>query len=75
MDQLVTTGENFLKMMQLGLFISAAIAFCIAAYLFIWGGQRGRETGKGWIIGSIIGFILGIGATVLMEAIKSNTAF
>lgn len=75
MTQLVTTGENFLKLLQLGLFISSALAFVVAAYLFIWGGQRGREQGKSWIIGSIVGFVLGMGAKILMEAIKSNTAF
>lgn len=75
MDGLINTGNSFITWMQRGAQVSTAIVFCYAAYLLIWGGERGRHKCVGWFIGAAAGLVIVMGCMYLSESVTSNVKF
>ncbi|HBQ75694.1 MULTISPECIES: hypothetical protein [unclassified Exiguobacterium] len=69
------TGLSLLNFFQGLAVISAAIAFVVAGYYFIFGGDRGRSKAVGWLIGGAVGLIVITGAVTLAEMVNDNIKF
>ncbi|MGL6103866.1 MAG: hypothetical protein ACRC00_11920 [Exiguobacterium acetylicum] len=69
------TGLSLLQFFQSPAVISAAIAFVVVGFYFIFGGDRGRSKAVGWIVGGAGGLIIIMGAVTLAEIVNDNIKF
>jgi len=69
------TGLSLIQFFQGLAVISAAIAFAIAGFYFIFGGDRGRSKAVSWLVGGAVGLIIIMGAVALAEIVNEKIKF
>lgn len=69
------TGLSLLQFFQGLAVIAAAIAFVVAGFYFIFGGDRGRSKAVSWLVGGAVGLIIIMGAVTLAEMVNDNIKF
>jgi len=75
MGGLINTGNSFLKWLQRGAIIAAAIGFCVGGYYLILGGVQGRQKSIAWFVGGALGLVVVLGAYALAQGLSENVKF
>ena len=73
MENLDTTANNFFEVASNYTWIVVIAALIVVGFLFIIGGQQGKERARSWIPGILVGAI--IGAVSIGKFIVSLIAF
>lgn len=75
MESLITSLTSFLEWLQMPAQVGAAIAFCIAGYYLMWGGDQGRGKAVKWLVGGAGGLLVVMGALSLANSVSENISF
>ena len=75
MENLDTTANNFFEVASNYTWIVVIAALIVVGFIFIIGGQQGKERARSWIPGILVGAIIVIGAVSIGKFIVSLIAF
>ena len=75
MENLDTTANNFFEVARNYTCSVVIAALIVVGFLFIIGGQQGKERARSWIPGILVGAIIVIGAVSIGKFIVSLIAF
>jgi hypothetical protein len=71
----ISSMTSFLAWLQMPSLILAALAICVAGYMWKLGGQEGRRMAKMILVGVIGGLVLVNGALAIATSVNTNIQF
>lgn len=73
MESVLSTLRQVIEIMKVPASLVGVIAIMIGGYYILGGGHEGRQKGKQWIIGAIIGLLLIWLAPSIIDWLQTNT--
>ncbi|HHT20799.1 MAG TPA: hypothetical protein GXZ74_05130 [Tissierellia bacterium] len=73
MENVMATLQNVVNIIKTPASLVGVIALMIGGYYILAGGQEGRQKGKYWIIGAVVGLLIIWLAPEIISWLKTNT--
>ncbi|CUQ30166.1 pilin [Clostridium baratii] len=74
-QQLISMSNDFLHQLQLLAGAVCALCLGVGGFKFMTGGPEGQRNSKPWFIGSVVGFLVVLGAGAFSAYIRSKSQF